>query len=77
MRIGALIDVGLPLDELVGQVRAYADGGLASAWAVQIFGYDALTLLGVVGHAGAAASSSAPAWSPCTAGTRRSWPSRR
>ncbi|MGH9093302.1 MAG: TIGR03564 family F420-dependent LLM class oxidoreductase, partial [Acidimicrobiales bacterium] len=49
MRIGALIDVALPLDELVGQVRAYADGGLASAWAEQIFGYDSLTLLGVVG----------------------------
>lgn len=49
MRIGALIDLDRPLDEVVEQVRGYADGGLASAWAVQIFGYDALTLLGVVG----------------------------
>jgi 5,10-methylenetetrahydromethanopterin reductase len=49
MRIGALIDVDRPLDEVVRQVRGYAEGGLASAWAVQIFGYDALTLLGVVG----------------------------
>jgi len=49
MRIGALIDVGKPLDQVVEQVRRYADAGFASAWAVQIFGYDALTLLGVVG----------------------------
>lgn len=49
VRIGAQIDVNRPLDEVVAQVRRYADGGLASAWAVQIFGYDALTLLAVVG----------------------------
>lgn len=49
MRIGGLIDVGRPIPEVVEQVRAYAAGGLDSAWAVQIFGYDALTLLGVVG----------------------------
>jgi len=49
MRIGALIDVGQPLDAVVEQVRRYAAFGFESAWAVQIFGYDALTLLGIVG----------------------------
>jgi 5,10-methylenetetrahydromethanopterin reductase len=49
MRIGALIDVEKPLGEVVEQVQAYAEAGLASAWAVQIFGYDALTLLATVG----------------------------
>jgi F420-dependent oxidoreductase-like protein len=49
MRIGALIDVGQPLGAVVEQVRRYAAVGLESAWAVQIFGYDALTMLGIVG----------------------------
>lgn len=49
MRIGAMIDVDRPLPRVVEQVRGYARDGLASAWAVQIFAYDALTLLGVVG----------------------------
>jgi 5,10-methylenetetrahydromethanopterin reductase len=49
LRIGAMIDVDRPLAQVVEQVRGYADGGLASAWAVQIFAYDSLTLLGVVG----------------------------
>ena len=49
MRIGALIDVGKPLGQLVDDVGRYAAAGFDSAWAVQIFGYDALTLLGVVG----------------------------
>lgn len=44
-----MIDVDQPLAKVVEQVRGYADGGLASAWAVQIFAYDSLTLLGVVG----------------------------
>jgi len=49
MRIGALIDVGKPLSQLVDEVGRFAAAGFDSAWAVQIFGYDALTLLGVVG----------------------------
>ncbi len=49
MRIGALIDVDQPLDAVVEQVRRYGAVGLDSAWAVQIFGYDALTMLGIVG----------------------------
>jgi len=49
MRIGALIDVEKPFAEVVEQVQGYADAGFAAAWATQIFGYDALTLLGAVG----------------------------
>lgn len=51
MRVGAMIDTDQPIDEVVAQVRQYADAGLSSAWASQIFGYDALTLLAVVGAA--------------------------
>lgn len=51
MRIGALIDDGRPVPEVVARVRRLAEGGLASAWATQVFGYDALTLLAVVGAA--------------------------
>ncbi|EQD57890.1 F420-dependent N5 N10-methylene tetrahydromethanopterin reductase-like protein, partial [mine drainage metagenome] len=49
MRIGALIDVEQPLGAVVEQVGSYAEDGFASAWATQIFGYDALTMLAVVG----------------------------
>jgi F420-dependent oxidoreductase-like protein len=49
MRIGALIDIDKPLDQVVEQVGGLARQGFASAWAVQIFGYDALTLLATVG----------------------------
>lgn len=50
MRIGCLIDVDRPLGEVIDQVRSMADAGMAHAWAVQIFGYDALTLLAVIGR---------------------------
>jgi F420-dependent oxidoreductase-like protein len=49
VRIGTLIDTERPLGEILEQVQRFAEGGFASAWATQIFGYDALTLLGVVG----------------------------
>lgn len=49
MRIGSLIDVDQPLGTVIDQVRSLADAGMAHAWAVQIFGYDALTLLAVIG----------------------------
>lgn len=50
MRIGTLMDVDRNLEETIAQVRGLADDGFASAWAVQIFGHDALTLLAVVGN---------------------------
>lgn len=49
MRIGTMIDVDRPLPEVIEQTQGFAEDGLASAWAVQVFAYDALTLLGVVG----------------------------
>lgn len=49
MRVGALIEPGHPVAEVVEQVRRFAELGLASAWANQIAGYDALTLLALVG----------------------------
>jgi F420-dependent oxidoreductase-like protein len=49
LRIGSLIDVGRPLPETVAQLRHYAEAGLDHAFASQIFGPDALTLLAVAG----------------------------
>jgi 5,10-methylenetetrahydromethanopterin reductase len=51
MRIGALLDLDRPVADVVAQLRKFADLGLASGWATQIFGYDALTMLGVAGAA--------------------------
>jgi F420-dependent oxidoreductase-like protein len=42
--------VNQSIDDVVGQVGGLRDVGLDSAWASQIFGYDALTLLAVVGR---------------------------
>ena len=50
MRIGMMFDVDRPFDEVVGQVARLADAGLDTAWCSQIFGYDALTTLAVIGH---------------------------
>jgi 5,10-methylenetetrahydromethanopterin reductase len=49
LRIGALIDVDRPLSDTVAQLREFADAGLDHAFAVQIFGPDALTLLAAAG----------------------------
>ncbi|MGH9083061.1 MAG: TIGR03564 family F420-dependent LLM class oxidoreductase [Acidimicrobiales bacterium] len=49
MRIGALMDLEQPMAALVEQVQGFAEQNLASAWATQIFGYDALTALAAVG----------------------------
>jgi F420-dependent oxidoreductase-like protein len=50
MRHGVIIDVSKPIDAVVGQVAKLAELGVATAWCSQIFGYDALTLLAVVGR---------------------------
>ncbi|MGA7420999.1 MAG: TIGR03564 family F420-dependent LLM class oxidoreductase [Acidimicrobiales bacterium] len=50
MRIGVMIDVGQPIDDVIAQVDGLRTAGLDSAWSSQIFGYDALTLLAVVGR---------------------------
>jgi F420-dependent oxidoreductase-like protein len=49
VRYGAGIDTSVPLTEVVDQVRGLASAGLSSASCLQIFGYDAMTLLAVVG----------------------------
>ena len=49
LRIGSMIDVDKPLPEVVAQLRRYAEAGLDHAFASQIFGPDALTLLAVAG----------------------------
>lgn len=50
VRIGVLIDQRPPVAEICDQLASLRDRGIASAWASQVFGYDALTLLGVLGQ---------------------------
>jgi F420-dependent oxidoreductase-like protein len=49
LRIGSLIAVDRSVPDTVTQLRRYAEAGLDHAWAVQIFGPDALTLLAAAG----------------------------
>jgi F420-dependent oxidoreductase-like protein len=50
MRIGVMLDQFKPIDDVVAQARSIADGGFSSAWITQVFGYDALTILSIVGR---------------------------
>ncbi len=50
MRYGLTIDNSRPIPEVIEQVQRMADAGVASATVSQIFGYDALTLLALVGQ---------------------------
>jgi len=47
--IGTLINVDAPLADVVAELGGYAEAGLDHAFATQIFGPDALTLLAVAG----------------------------
>jgi F420-dependent oxidoreductase-like protein len=49
LRIGSLIDVDRSLPETVAELQRLADAGFDHAWAVQIFGPDALTFLATAG----------------------------
>ncbi len=49
LRIGGLLDVEQPLARIVGQLQRFEEAGFAHAFASQIFGPDALTLLAVAG----------------------------
>jgi len=49
LRIGSIIDVDRPLSDTVAQLQRFADAGLDHAFASQIFGPDALTLLAAAG----------------------------
>ena len=50
MRIGVMFNTGQPFDDMVAQVAQLRDAGIETAWASQIFSYDALTALAVIGH---------------------------
>jgi F420-dependent oxidoreductase-like protein len=49
LRIGSLLDVDRSLPDTVAELQRLADAGFDHAWAVQIFGPDALTLLATAG----------------------------
>ncbi len=49
LRIGSMLDVDRPMPDIVARLRRFADAGFDHAFATQIFGPDALTLLAVVG----------------------------
>jgi 5,10-methylenetetrahydromethanopterin reductase len=49
LRIGSLIDMNKTLPDTVTQLQRFADAGLDHAFATQIFGHDALTLLAAAG----------------------------
>lgn len=49
LRIGSMIETDKPLSDVVALLRRYQEAGLDHAFASQIFGPDALTLLAVAG----------------------------
>jgi F420-dependent oxidoreductase-like protein len=50
VRIGVMFDTELPFDHMVAQVASLRDAGIQSAWASQIFAYDALTAIAAIGR---------------------------
>lgn len=50
MRYGAMLDNSQPLANVIDQVRGQKEAGFTTAWTSQIFGYDALTMLAVIGR---------------------------
>jgi F420-dependent oxidoreductase-like protein len=50
MKIGTGLDTGGTIDDIVGRARRLAASGVASLWASQIFGWDTLTALAIVGR---------------------------
>lgn len=50
MRIGVLIDQRPSVAQICDQVTSARERGISSVWASQVFGYDALSMLGVVGQ---------------------------
>jgi 5,10-methylenetetrahydromethanopterin reductase len=50
VRIGVMFDTERPFDEVVSQVVSLHEAGIETAWASQIFGYDALTALAAIGR---------------------------
>jgi 5,10-methylenetetrahydromethanopterin reductase len=50
MRIGAMFNTEVPFDQMIGEVASLRDAGMQTAWASQIFGYDALTAIAAIGR---------------------------
>jgi len=50
MRIGLGLEMGGTMDEIVARARVLASTGVASLWSSQIFGWDTLTVLALVGR---------------------------
>jgi F420-dependent oxidoreductase-like protein len=50
VKIGVLFDTEQSFDRMVDQVASLRDAGIESAWASQIFAYDALTALAAIGR---------------------------
>ncbi len=50
MRIGVMFDTETHFDKVVAQVAGLHDAGIETAWASQIFAYDALTVIAAIGR---------------------------
>jgi 5,10-methylenetetrahydromethanopterin reductase len=50
VRIGVMFETERPFEDVVAQVTGLADAGIETAWASQIFAYDALTTIAAVGR---------------------------
>ncbi len=50
MRIGAMFNTEVPFDQMIGEVASLGDAGIQTAWASQIFAYDALTAIAAIGR---------------------------
>jgi 5,10-methylenetetrahydromethanopterin reductase len=50
VRIGVMFETERPFEEVVAQVAGLRDAGIETAWASQIFAYDALTTIAAVGR---------------------------
>ena len=50
MRIGLGLEMNGTMDEIVARARMLASTGVASLWSSQIFGWDTLTVLALVGR---------------------------
>ncbi len=50
MNIGVMFDTEVPFDEVMAQVAGLHEAGIETAWASQIFGLDALTVIAAAGR---------------------------
>ncbi|HEV3132379.1 MAG TPA: TIGR03564 family F420-dependent LLM class oxidoreductase [Acidimicrobiales bacterium] len=50
MRIGAMFNTEVPFDQMIDEVASLREAGIQTAWASQIFAYDALTAIAAIGR---------------------------